>query len=238
MAKLVTDVERRVEILTPVFVIQELYKLIEVAGRACYQSLKSEVTLESAVRFVRMLLGKGHTSLLEHCVLMVRLTGWSRGLTHEFVRHRAGIVYSQESTRYVNESDLHAVLPPHQDWDYLLELDDGSVASPKEMMDQAERNYRALLKAGWPKEDARQVLPIGTCSQIVATANLVEWRYILGLRLGKAAHWEIRTAMAMFLEQVRPLVPVVFDDFVQVEVDKNGVPFFERDPSVFAAKEA
>ena len=40
------------------------------------------------------------------------ITGVSRSLTHELVRHRAGFAYSQRSQRFVDESDSPFVVPP------------------------------------------------------------------------------------------------------------------------------
>ncbi len=50
-------------------------------------------------------------SVLEHGVWNLLLTGISRSLTHELVRHRAGWAYSQLSQRYVDESVAEYVEP-------------------------------------------------------------------------------------------------------------------------------
>jgi thymidylate synthase (FAD) len=51
-------------------------------------------------------------SVLEHGVWNLLITGVSRSLTHELVRHRAGWAYSQLSQRYVDESVAEYVVPP------------------------------------------------------------------------------------------------------------------------------
>jgi thymidylate synthase (FAD) len=53
----------------------------------------------------------GHGSVLEHSVWSLVFTGVSRSLTHELVRHRAGMSYSQLSQRYVDESVAEYVEP-------------------------------------------------------------------------------------------------------------------------------
>src|SRR5260370_18581779 len=53
----------------------------------------------------------GHGSVLEHAVGNFLFTGVSRSLTHELVRHRAGMGYSQLSQRYVDESVAEYVEP-------------------------------------------------------------------------------------------------------------------------------
>jgi len=79
----------------------EMLKNIERAGRTCYKS-EDKITEESAVKFVEMLLSRGHESVLEHEKLSV-LFICDRGVSHELVRHRLAS-FSQESTRYCNYS--------------------------------------------------------------------------------------------------------------------------------------
>jgi thymidylate synthase (FAD) len=50
-------------------------------------------------------------SVLEHAVFNLIITGVSRSLTHELVRHRAGVSPSQLSQRYVDESVAEYVVP-------------------------------------------------------------------------------------------------------------------------------
>ena len=50
---------------------QQLLK-IEIAGRTSYQSEKGEVTLESATKFAKMLISRGHESVLEHTSTSVK----------------------------------------------------------------------------------------------------------------------------------------------------------------------
>jgi thymidylate synthase (FAD) len=71
--------------------------LIERAGRTCYKS-EDKITERSSEDFVRMIIGRGHHSVLEHASMTVRIV-CDRGVTHEIVRHRL-CAYSQESTRY------------------------------------------------------------------------------------------------------------------------------------------
>lgn len=195
--------------------IQQFPMIIEDAGRTCYQSnLGRDIHLHTGEAFVRRLIKSGHESVLEHCGITVRFENCSRGFTHELVRHRVGIAFSQESTRYVDESDLHFVLPPGKDLEqeYEMEPDSAFVRTLPQMVDHLEKMYRILLKAGWKPEDARQFLPIGTTSEIVVTANLREWRHIFSLRTAPAAHWEIRSVMKNVLDKFNELLPCVFED--------------------------
>lgn len=209
---------------------------IERAGRTCYQSENGPVTVETASRFVAMLIRSGHESVIEHGGMCVKFYDVSRGLTHEFVRHRLASP-SQESTRYVDYTkgadapdlarfQLNCILPPHRDENQQVPLEDGREMSAAEMLDQIEMFYRALRKSGWGNDDARQILPTATEAEIVVTANFREWRHIFEERTQKAAHWEIRGTMNVLLETVKAIVPAVFGDFEKAGEDKNGLAYY------------
>jgi thymidylate synthase (FAD) len=187
-------------------------ELIELAGRTAYQS-RDKITPGSANKFIHMLIEKGHESVLEHSAMTVQFDNVSRGFTHELVRHRL-MAITQESTRYVDESDFNVVVPPHQNEDHyhISPCIGASDFSFSTWMDLNEKAYRQLRKAGWPAQDARQVLPIAIKSQIVCTTNFREWRHILKMRTAQNAHWEIRRVMIQLLADVRQRIPIVFDD--------------------------
>ncbi len=227
------------EILTPVDFLKDQLLIIEEAGRTCYQSQQQELSSESAERFIRMIIKRGHESVIEHSILTVKFSNISRGLTHEFVRHRLGS-FSQESTRYVDYAkkddknpdldkfEISIVVPPHRDETEEIELEDGSKIKISDIGVQNEKYYRALRKSGWAPEDARQFLPIGIKAQITSTFNFREWRHIFKERTSKFAHWEIRTVFVKLLEELKTIIPVVFEDFVPDEPCKNGHPTYKK----------
>jgi thymidylate synthase (FAD) len=69
------------------FITPEAEKLIESAGRTSYLSFDKQGK-DSEKRFVRMLIKRGHTSVLEHAYATFRISEISRALTHQLVRHR------------------------------------------------------------------------------------------------------------------------------------------------------
>lgn len=182
---------------------------IERSGRTCYQS-GHKIGPGSAEKFVRMIRKRGHHTLFEHVTMTVRFENHSRGFTHELVRHRMA-VFSQESTRYVDESDLHFVMPPDMR-KLICGHDDIGYSDVEDIVKELESIYRLLLKCGIRREDARQFLPIGTTAEIVCTANWREWRHIFSLRCEKHAHWEIRRTMRMLLAECIERWPAAFDD--------------------------
>lgn len=92
------------EILTPISEngIKEL-RHIEMIGRTCYKS-EDKITKdgESARKFVKMIIDRGHEAMIEHSSLSVKFVV-DRGVSHELVRHRIAS-FAQESTRYCNYS--------------------------------------------------------------------------------------------------------------------------------------
>ena len=144
----------------------------------------------------------------------------------------------------MDERDFQVVVPPNSEDpnELKLELPHPTTGEPMELslaqyLEWNETIYRKLRdgdykgkaegKRGWKQQDARQFLPIGITAEIVVTANLREWRHIIGLRTQKASHWEIRYAMIKLLEMARNRIPVIFDDFEIEGDDKDGVPFIK-----------
>ena len=187
----------------------EILKRIEKAGRTCYKS-EDRITDESAEAFVRMLIERGHESVLEHESITVRFV-CDRGISHEIVRHRIAS-FSQESTRYCNYSgdrfgsELTFIKP------CFFKEKKGAYCSWYNSMDFAECAYFDMLDDGCTPQEARSVLPNSTKTDVVMTANLREWRHFLKLRTAKAAHPQMRELTVPLLHELQERIPVVFDD--------------------------
>jgi thymidylate synthase (FAD) len=191
---------------------EEILLFLERIGRTCYKS-EDKITPGSARKFVKMLLERGHHSVIEHASMTVRFV-CDRGVTHELVRHRL-CAFSQESTRYCNyghEGEITVIAPCF--WE------EGKPNKPDiDMYDvwysackRDEKMYLALLEHEALPQEARSVLPNSLKTEIVTTANLREWRHIFTLRTSKAAHPQMREIMVPLLKEVQSRVPVLFDD--------------------------
>lgn len=188
----------------------EMLKRIERAGRTCYKS-EDRITDDSAPKFVKMLIDRGHHSVLEHVSLTVRFIV-PRGISHELVRHRLAS-YSQESTRYCNYSGgVQFVRPWH--------LEPGSLDEEFWLMHAEGREdaYLSALALGWTPQMARGLLPIDLKTEVVMTANAREWRHFFSLRAAKPAHPQMQEAACDLLRRFRVFVPVLFDDVGDVSV--------------------
>src|SRR5438270_235547 len=85
--------------------------LLSPGAPACYLAFGSKQGRRSNADYIGNILEQRHGSVLEHAVWSFLITGVSRALTHELIRHRAGFGYSQESQRYVDETETDFVEP-------------------------------------------------------------------------------------------------------------------------------
>lgn len=183
------------------------------AARTCYKS-NDRQSDENDLKLVKNLLNRGHYAMIEFADMTVKFDDVSRGVTHELVRHRLAS-FAQESTRYVDESDLNVVVPPHKDEDKIFDWmrHRTDVYTIQDWFHDNEQMYRGLLDEGYKPEDARQVLPIATKAPICIKANLREWLQIFDMRTDKFAHWEIRAVMLKLLKHCQTEIPLIFDDY-------------------------
>lgn len=196
-------VDQQVELLNHLSYKETLYN-IETAGRICYQS-KSDYNIESGEKFVRMIIKRGHESVLEHGSLTFKIKT-NRAIANEIVRHRLAS-YSQESTRYVKYDDIEFI-----PW----------IGKPDTefIMEKIEEEYKALIEDGYRPEEARDILPLCTATTLAMTMNFRELRHFLKLRLDKAAHPQIRELANMILKTVEGEFPVFVED---IEGEKDHV---------------
>jgi thymidylate synthase (FAD) len=211
-------------------------KLVEVAGRLCYTSYARPRPGGNAT-YIGHILEVGHGSVLEHAVFNFIITGVSRSLTHELVRHRAGWSFSQLSQRFVDESACAFVEPDaiaedpelHRIWHEAIascqrayrELADGLAAKFTDLDDKTLRRKRA-------REAARSVLPNATETKIFVTANARALRTFLELRGSRHADAEIRKVALEVLRVVRAEAPHIFPDFEVVAADGQDAEIINR----------
>lgn len=177
-------------------VTPDALKLIEKCGRVCYKS-EDKITDDSCHKFVKMIIKRGHESVLEHAGATVHIIT-DRGITHEIVRHRIGTSYSQESTRYVdyNNNEIQVIEPTifktnkdgYEDWLYSCE--------------DSLLRYSYMRKIGVSPQWARSVLPNSLKTEIMVTANFRAWRHFFIERLFNiGAHPQIRELYQMIYDK-------------------------------------
>jgi thymidylate synthase (FAD) len=199
--------------------------LVEFAGRACYRSW--EPGLNPNVRRIREdrddyfanLLASGHGSVLEHASFTFVARNVSRVVTHEWVRHRAGAAYSQESLRYVRLTDIGFRIPP------ALESLRQPVLALVERLEEFQRDAAAELDLdaeGIPfavKKEVtsalRRLAPIGLSTDIVATMNVRTLRHVIAMRTAPSAEEEMRLVFDQIAQLCVAETPGLFQDFTR-----------------------
>jgi thymidylate synthase (FAD) len=197
-------------------------KLIDVAAdpleklygayRTCYSSdtpaqiwekIRGEKISKDKIRdFIRERLKTGHASPLEQVVFWFAISGVSRSLSHQLVRHRIGISFEQQSQRYVRfkEEKLEFIVPESWRRAGLAEEFDRLAA-------QVSATYTKALAAGIPAEDARFVLPNAAPTNFQIMVNFAEMLHIADVRLCVRAQWEIRKMVALMRLGIKKAVP-------------------------------
>jgi thymidylate synthase (FAD) len=210
--------------------------LIEFAGRQCYESWnRPNSATATNVGYIGNLTDQKHLSVLEHGSLSFRVSGVSRSLTHELVRHRH-FSFSQVSQRYVNPVDQHPdalgfVTPPlfagdEKAADMLTRAWMDAVTTYRWLLVHAEvrcaelgiTNREARKMA---REAARAVLPNMTPTAIVVTANHHAWFDFFGKRGTVHADQEIRALAVEIVRQCKTAEPHIYHRW-DVEVVQIG----------------
>ena len=119
---------------------------------------------EDLLKILSHVIDLGHTSVVEHASFTFAISGVSRALTHQLVRHRIAS-YSQQSQRYVRFEDVSYVVPPS------IENDESLRIEYEKFMERVWDEYKSLLSKGMPEEDARYVLPNAAKTNIIVTMN-------------------------------------------------------------------
>jgi thymidylate synthase (FAD) len=205
-------------------------KLIETAGRVCYMSFQRPRPGGNHA-YIGHLLEVGHGSVLEHAVFNLLITGVSRSLTHELVRHRAGFGFSQLSQRFVDESKCAFIEPSdiaadpelHQIW---LEAMRASQAAYRALADRLTETFKEIpdrtLRRKKAREAARSVLPNATETKIFVTANARALRHFIEMRGDAAADVEIRRLAIAVFKRLRSEAPNLFGDYSLLDLPEGG----------------
>jgi len=152
----------------------------------------------------------GHFSVFEFADATFYISGVSRNLSHQFVRHRMAS-YCQLSMRSVNVKDLPIITPPT--------MKDAPITGDREFIVGSVRDvyraYELLVKQGIPMEDARYLLPNGIETRFMVKMNFRSWIHFLRLRMEKHAQWEIRDIAEQIHLELFGIAPRVFNTLYQ-----------------------
>ena len=137
---------------------------------------------------------------MEFADFTFRISGVSRALTHQLVRHRMAS-YAQRSQRYCVEDGFEFVTPT-------------SISGKPEAntlyqstIQSIQAAYDQLIALGVPAEDARMLLPNACASVICVKMNLRELIHFCNERLCACAQWEIRAMTRAMVKEVLAIEP-------------------------------
>ena len=141
-----------------------------------------------------------------------------RGVSHEFVRHRV-MSFAQESTRYCNYSkdkfnnELTFVFPIWMDEELLKSYGEHHTIDRSHTtesifiagLNNAEKDYLALINLGWKPQEARAILPNALKTELVMTGFVSDWKHFFDLRCPGSAHPQARELAIPLQEKFKEL---------------------------------
>jgi thymidylate synthase (FAD) len=188
--------------------IRSLY----VAYRTAYSALppteiverieSERITRAQMLDFIEKRLETGHASPLEQVWFEFAISGVSRAFSHQFVRHRIGISFEQQSQRYVAFKKGEF---PHTVPETVRKA--GFADKMEEAFAGLGRLYQEMLDAGVPAEDARFLIPNAAQTNFKITVNLQSLLHICDLRLCTRAQWEFRKVASLMRAEVNRVCP-------------------------------
>lgn len=210
--------------------VEDGAQLAKFAGQLCYLSFGAQRTHNAqASEYLRHIKESGHGSVLEHVNYSILLWGVSRALTHELVRHRTGLAYSQVSQRYVAGKHLRFVESPETQWGpapIQQELHTGFEYWIDQSRLEYERREQLLLRKSEidyktattdqrkaVRQEARRCLPNETEAPILVSGNLRAWRHVIEQRCSPFADAEICRCFYAVFEALREHEPILWEDY-------------------------
>lgn len=188
--------------------------VVEVAGRGCYEAYsRKNPNTDSHEGYVRSMLEQKHYSVLEHVSISFHISGISRSVSHELVRHRL-FSFSQQSQRYCAVTapykvSLHPTLLENHTEDELLDK-----LLPN--FELAEKTYKEFREKGLGKkqasEAAREFLPNAAQTHLVMTGNLRNWIEFVSKRDHPAADAAIRQVAQAIYTELKVVYPEAFSE--------------------------
>lgn len=222
----------------PIITIYKAYRLCYCRGEQSEIKLpmcESGIDYKAMQDFIVDKMNMGHTTPLEHINFTFEISGVSRALTHQLVRHRTG-KFNQQSQRYVKLAQFEYVIPPRiaeneelkaifvqameedqKTYDLLVDrlITDIITKNHPWVQNPADHeHFKSITQKGtylkYSKmaiEDARYLFPNACTSNITVTMDLNNFRKFYSLRNCTHAQWEIRDLAKLMGTLVKDVIP-------------------------------
>ena len=187
-------------------------KAIEEAASNCYDSVP-----DGSGKIMKHCIRSGHTSVTEFCDFTFHVSGVSRALSHQLVRHRIAS-YAQRSQRYCSEDGFKYVTPKS------IENNQEALVVYKTIMRDLEYKYKQLQELGIPNEDARMILPNACETVLEVKMNLRTLMNFMNERLCTCAQWEIRQLAQEMRRLVLEVIPQL-EPYLVPKCERYGKEF-------------
>lgn len=187
----------------------DIMRRIERAMRTCYRS-EGLITEDSYKKLLGIAVSSGHESVMEHEKITTRIQ-CSINFYKDITRHRTGVAFSIESSRWCNYSkdkfsnELKFMNPVYI-------TDPKNYEIWKNTMQMIENSYMEMASNGAKPDELRTLLPHSIAAEVTMTCNIREWRHILRLRTSKKVHPEIRQIFIPLLIKFKEDMPELFGD--------------------------
>lgn len=219
-------------------------ELIELAGRRCYNSFESEShevsqhnlnltkVRKGNQKYIGNIIDVNHGAVIEHASDSYMISAVPRVFTHEQVRHRVGVAYSQESLRYVRMANLSICYPHvfqdleeeekknkiHEVFSKTSEYLESAYAEMNDILFSDDNNYNFGYKKRLTSA-MRYLMPMGLSTGILVTANHRTWRHTLELRTSRHAEDWIRHVYGIIARDLQSRYPNLYQDMKGQIVD-------------------
>ena len=212
----------------------QLEDILMVGGKLCYRSFKvglnKNVTQirEDPLEYLTNINKVGHGSVLEHGNVSFIFHNVSRVFTHELVRHRVGIAFSQESLRYVRLTELEGFLPTCLDDDWGRHWHQEKMELMSQWQAELARHYQIDSMSDFTRKKEltsafRRYAPIGLATSILCSMNIRTLRHNIQMRTDSSAEEEIRFVFHQVAQICVSQYPYIFGDFYHDKV-VNSIP--------------
>jgi thymidylate synthase ThyX len=158
---------------------------------------------------------------LESIICIFEISGVSRAFTHQVVRHRQW-GFHQQSFRWsgLSESNIGIRISPH------IAKNPELFEKVKKHFEETKRLYSEIVDADVPFQDARDLLPIGSQTYIIAECSLKEFMKTFSYRGCSMFQPQMVYVMWKMREEIIKVYPKL-EKFLVLSCEKNNTCMYQ-----------